>query len=347
MPVSITEVRWKREQRSVDFDDGVFTVNELLEVWTDLPADPGASVTSDPLFFVGDPLFPEIGDTHPENTNLRFKTIGQGTMLEGDKSKWQFPLVYASNQTAKTDQGGDSSFEEDEFVDATIAKKSWTFKSIKVPRRSTQVSDDGGSTYTTGNYPPCTTTGEPINVSETKYLPVLSYTRNELTTPSSVLSFVGSVNSDSITLDGLVVAPDAALCSDVKISEWKRDQNTEFRTVQYQFILRDDLWDLDLLNRGFYIQTYDAVGDTSTTSRIQLPAGPPPEPGKPPKKSFVTTPQLLGFTQGTGATDKAKHFTSNTFVVKSTDTPTFDPSDVHVRKYRHPQRTAFAGYGFN
>jgi len=339
MVVSITEVRWKREQRSVDYSDGVFTVNELLEVWTDLPADPGASVTSDPLFFVGDPLFPEIGDPHPENSNIRFQTIGQGTMLEGDKSKWQFPLVYSSAQVAATDQGGDSDFKEDEYVDSSRAKKSWSFKTVKVPRRPSQVSDDGGFTFTGANYFPTTTAGEPINVTESNYLPVLNYTRNELATPPSVLSFVGSVNSDSITLDGVSVSPEAALCSDVRISEWKRDQGTQFRTVQYTFMLKDDLWDLDLLNRGFYLRTYDLVEDTSTPHWAELPTG----PGGTDVR--VATPQLLGFTQGTGATDKDRAFTSNTFLLDAS--PTVDNSDVHVRKYRHPQRTAFAGYGFS
>jgi hypothetical protein len=332
---SITEVRWQREGRSVDFEDGVFTVNEVLEVWTDLPADPGASVTSDPLFFVGDPLFPEIGDVHPENNNLRFTTIGQGTMLEGDKSKWQFPLVYSSNQTAIADQGGNSNFEDDEFVDASIARKSWSFKSIKVPRRASPVSDDGGTSYTTNSYFPGTTAGEPINVTETAYLPVLSYTRNELATPSSVLTFVGSVNSDAITLDGLSVAPDAALCSDVKISEWKRDQAVQFRTVQYQFILKDSLWDLELINRGFYVRE----STDPKPSHAELPAGPSG------KKTPVTTPQLLGFTQGTGATDKDKFLSSETFLLDAS--ATVDPSDVHVRQYKHPQRAAFAGYGFS
>jgi hypothetical protein len=187
-----------------------------------------------------------------------------------------------------------------------------------------------------------TTAGEPINSTETKYLPVLNYTRNELSTPASILSFVGSVNSDAITLDGIAVAADAALVSDIKISPWKRDQGFQFRSVQYTFMLKDDLWDLDLLNRGFYIRTYDAAATpdpTSTLSVAQKPAGPEL------KLANVTTPQLLKFVQGSGANDYEKYFSSNTSLLPVSDT--VDLSDAHFRKYQHPQRTTFSGYGFS
>ncbi len=312
----------------------MFTVGETIEVWTDLPADPGASVTSDPLFFVGDVLFPSIGDPHPENSAVRFASIGQGTQLEGDKSKWSFDLVYSSDQPGVSDQSGDSNFKDDEFVNVTIARKSWSFKSVVAPRRATKFSDDGGVTWSDGLYTTQTTAGEPINSTETKYLPVLNYTRNELSTPASVISFVGSVNSDSISLDGLAVAPDAALVSDIKISEWKRDQSSQFRTVQYTFILRDDLWDLDMLNQGFYVKPRDEDSFIG-----KKPAGPEL------KLANVTKPQMLKFDAGLGGpNDEARFFESETSII---DFSSVSPDQVHYRKFQHPQRTVFAGYGFS
>ena len=337
----------------MSFAEGVYTVNENLEVWTDLPADPGGTVTSDPLFFVGDPLFPAIGDQHPENTGLRFQNIGQATQLEKDKSKWMFPLIYSSEQVAVADQGGDANYRENEYYDSIIARKNWSFKSIKIPRRASVVSDDGGSNYTTNPQQTATTAGEPVNSTETKYLPVLNYTRNELVIPPDILEFVGSVNSDAITVDGLAVAPDAALVSDIKISQWKRDQATQYRTVSYTFILKDDLWDLDMLNRGFYIRTYDPgsivfpLSDPSSTLSIaQKPAGPEL------KLANVTTPQLLKYTAGTvgsgvgnSPVNDAEVFFSSTTELLPIDGTT-DLSDAHFRKYAHPQRTVFSGYAF-
>jgi len=334
MAISITDVHWKREQRSVSFNSGVFTITEMLQVFTDLPADPGATVTSDPLFFIGDAMFPAIGSQHPENSGLRFENIGQATQMEENKSVWMFPLIYTSRQPDVTDQSGDSNYEEDEFVNASIASKSWSFKSIKIPRRPSQVSDDGGTTYSTGSLLTSTTAGEPINSSETKYLPVLNYVRNELAVPASILSFVGSVNSDVVTLDGVPVAADTALVSDIKVSPWKRDQASEFRTVTYTFILKDDLWGLELINRGFYIK--DVAPDGPQIA--ELPAG----PGL--KETPVTTPQLLKFTPGSGATDLAKFLSSKTELL---DLKVDGPGSYHTRTYLHPQRTAFTGYGFS
>jgi hypothetical protein len=336
--MNILEIRWLRDDRTVSFDDGVFTVNETIRVTTDLAIDPGLTVTSDPLFFIGDPLFPEIGSVHPEQNGLRFSNIGRARQMKQDKRVWEFPLIYKSNQPDSTDQGGDSNYKEDEFVDTLIAKKQWGFKSVQVPRRSSKVSDDDGATWTTYAYPTTTTAGETLLTNEDRFLPVLTYTRNELSVPTDILDIPGSVNSDSITLDGITVGPRMALISDVKISEWKRDQLYEFRTVTYTIVLKPDTWDLRLLNMGFYVKEAGQVPKRGQQFAGMLADG--TTPGIP--KDLVKA-ALLKFTPGSNADD---WFNGGITRLNGDDgtggwTSAASPADIHYRRFQHPQLLAF------
>lgn len=329
--VAITKVEFGRDGRSVSHSSGTFTANEPVRVYTDLALDPGGTTTADPLFFIGDPLFPAIGASHPAQTNLRLKNFGRAEQNKKDKRIWDFTLIYTSDQPTIAEQSGDSNYKEDEFVDTLIAKKSWGFKTIEIPRRPTVVSDDNGTTWTTEKSPVQTTAGEPVPANESKFLPVLTYTRNELSTPAAILSLVGSVNSDAITLDGLSVGIREALISNVTVSEWKRDQTYQFRTVVYTLMIDEATWDLRMLNRGFYVK---AANEDPVVA--ELPAG------ADLKKVPVKSPQLLSFTAGTDADDFDGSITAlipPATVLSGTDW-------YHERRYKHPQITPFTAYGF-
>jgi len=331
--VAITAVNFKRENRQVSFVNGVFTVTEPVEVFTDLALSPGATVTSDPLFFVGDPLFPTIGDVHPENSNIRFHNIGNGTPTNEKKSVWRFPLIYKSNQPSTTEQSGDSNQRDDEYVNSTIAKKSWSFKSVQIPRRRTPVSDDDGTTFTTADHPICTTAGEPLIASESQYTPTCTYNRNELVVPASIMSLVGSVNTDAITIDGIPVTARQALISDVRITPWKTDKGVSFRTVTYTIMLKEDTWDLRVLNRGIYQKEVNQ----NKTIIEQAPAN-----GRKPIP--ITKPVLLEFFPS-GTTDDFQN--SATLPLDLNGSLDEIGSKTHFRRYLHPQLTAFSAYGFN
>lgn len=337
--MAIIDVRWQREGRSVSYsEEGVFTVNETIHVQTNLAIDPGGDVTSNPLFFIGDPLFPQIGDVHPKNSTLRFKNIGRATQMKEDKRVWAFPLVYTSSQPAITAQAGDQNFKEDEFVDTLIAKKTWGFKGVQMPMRARKVSDDGGVTWSTNYEPTATTAGESIAATEDRFLPIVTYTRNELLVPPSILDLVGSVNSDVITVDNLSVDVRKCLCSNLTISEWKRDETYEFRTVTYTFMLNEDTWDFSLLNRGFYERLLDATtGLVGSESRVEVPNG-KNEDGQARKDIPAASPRLLKYDAATDVTTGIR-FTG--------EGANGDMSDVHYRRYRNPYLTSFGALGIS
>lgn len=330
--MAIIDVRWQREGRAVSYsEEGVFTVNETIHVQTDLAIDPGTDVTSNPLFFIGDPLFPQIGDVHPKNGTLRFKNIGRASQMKEDKRVWAFPLVYTSAQPAITAQAGDQNFKENEFVDTLIAKKSWGFKGVQMPMRARKVSDNGGTTWSTNYEPTATTAGESIAATEDRFIPVVTYTRNELSVPASILSFVGSVNSDVITVDNLSVGVRKCLCSNLTISEWKRDETYEFRTVTYTFMLNEDTWDFRLLNRGFYEQPNAEFG----VNRIEVPNG-LNEDNTARKWIPASTPQLLQYYAGITTALRLAGTNANGTM-----------ADVHYRRYQNPYLTSFGALGIS
>lgn len=343
--MAITSLEYSRAgaQRTVSYDGAVFTVNEPVIIETD---DTVGTSTTNPLFFVGDPMFPAIGDAHPEEGNLRFHNIGSASQKKEHIGVWDMTLIYKSNQPDTTTEGGDPNFNQDRYDNPTIANKQWSFKSVQMPRRPSVVSDDDQATYSDDAMPITTTAGEPIMVTESKYLPVCTYTRNELTVPNALLSFVGSVNNDSITIDGLPVAPGAALVSNVSISDWKRDQGTYFRTVTYMFTLNDDTWDLQLLNRGIYGRV--VADDGSEVEPVKVP-------GYDKDSNLVParTPQLLKYTGNTWRDDGTNTALENFLGGTTTrfewrDALTAEtPASFHVRYFRHPQYTAFTPYGFS
>jgi hypothetical protein len=342
--MAITAVRYlgiSRGNRDVSYRDGIYTVTEPIEVITDAaqPQDedsgnPGTYfATSDPLFFVGDPAFPSIGDEHPANANLRLENITRVKQDPNDWQRWTMGLIFTSKQGATTEQGGDLDFKTEKYVNALIAKKSWSFKSVTAPRRDTIVYDGATHGWTSNTYPVQTTAGEPLNATEELFLPVCNYTRNEVATPANILTLVGSVNSNTQTIDGISCAAKTIQVTNITVSEWKKDQGQAFRTVTYTFTINPSTWDLFVVNRGSFVK---ASGKEPQRAKIKNT-----EDGK---WVPATSPMNLRF-DDTSMANADDFGLGSTYNLESDDTTPI--SRPHIRRYQHPQLVNLSGYNFD
>jgi hypothetical protein len=243
-------------------DEYQMTLTEEWEVKTDVTAgDWGAA---DPLFFVGDPLFPAIGAYHERNSYLQFKNFSSAT--QHTANFWTF-----SGMQFVTDF---IEFNTDRYnpVDPNEAEKSWSFSTLQKVLYRAKVSDPTGQQkferpvdedkfpFSDDDEPVAIKeTGEPIaGLTQNRYIPVCTYVRNEENPPSTLVTdpLVGTVNTEEMTIDGLTVPARTCLVQDVKVSVKKKSLaaigTKEFRTITYTLAIDVEGWDIDLLQTGYY-----------------------------------------------------------------------------------------------
>ncbi len=223
---------------------GGWTVTETLQAKFDAMFEPD----DDPLDFVGDVMLPSIGSPHPYNASLFLNSVPSASFAQGSLSAINFACEYSTIRISA------SQFQRDRYIDSTTADKSWSFRQTAIPVEKAYVSDDDGSTWSSSEKPVQNTLGELFipGLTKTRYMPVCRYVRNETVTPTGILNLPGSVNNDSITIDGKSVTARQALIVSLGVSSWKRFEGYSFRTVDYEIIVKDDGWDESVLNKGFY-----------------------------------------------------------------------------------------------
>ena len=279
--------------------------------------------TVDPLFFYGDPALPAVGVQHPENPWLRLKGVPSGTAIDKSLTAWNCDLVWTT-KTLDPDY-----HEPDRYDDSLRATKRWSHRILEEPVAKAYVSDDGGSTFGGSPEPVASTAGEIYvpGLTKNRYLPVCTYTRNELSVPSAILSLPGAVNSDSITIDGLAVTAGQALIASVEVSEWKRFFTWSFRTVTYEIVLKPEGWDDVVLNQGLIIIK------SGTPERAMLYDGLDVDSDERPLVQATEPVPLNSSSRNRDSYDTA-----------SPDYTNFTP---HYRVFRHLTYTAFSAYAFS
>lgn len=205
--------------------------------------------TEDPLDFLGDVLLPALGDPHPDNSNLLLTRVGNGRSIDNSFKAWEFDLTWSTISLEATRH------DPQRYDDSTRATKSWSHRAIVEPVEEAYVSDNSGSSFSSGKEPVANTVGDVYvpGLTRNRYLPVCSYSRNQLTVSAATLKLPGYVNNDAFTLDGISITAGQALILSADVSALKRDNAYSFRTVDFQIIIREEGWDDRVLNRGFYV----------------------------------------------------------------------------------------------
>lgn len=302
----------------------------------------------DPLFFIGDPLFPAIGSSHDDQPALKFRTFASAEQTSSSR-QWLFRGMKWSTWYRDAAQN----FQQELYNDTlpTVADRSWTFQPQQLVMDYARVADPtGGSKFTrpvptadfSANPEPVAVkeTGEPIlGLSRTIYVPICTYVRNELTPPATLVTapLVGIVNSDVVTIDGLTCAIGTVMIQNIGISNSKTSIKSDktrvnFRTLTYTLAVKHDGWDIEGLNAGYYAIVTE--GATSSVARILVKDGLNADESKRPMRP-TSTKQLIDING------------------KWIDTSPDDPAnanwrdDIHYRVFQGAIRAPFASFNFS
>lgn len=332
------------------------SLTEDWKVQTDEPTVGDPSDYGNPLFFIGDPLFPGIGTAHPRSSVLLFKTFQSAT--QHSHTLWTFRgMEYATDQLP-LGVGLEDDFEEDRYDDLNplAADRSWNFQTVEKALDKARVSDPTGANkfdrpvdevafpFSTDPEPVATrNVGEPIlGLTRTRYLPVCTYIRNEINPPTNLLTddLVGSVNSDAITVHGLSVPAGTCCLQDLTISSAKRSlistgAAVAYHTMTYVLVIDKEGWDEDVLHAGYYaVEPGPVAPNTPAFHRIKVPGG-LDGTGARLKPVPASTPQLLDVLGEWLPTDPSLPGTTNW------------RDDVHYRVFRTKGRIPFAQFNFS
>lgn len=232
------------ESRSATLqENGVWEVTETWQGIFD-------GEVTDPLDFLGDPLIPALWTPHPNNALLYLKGCPNVVPPIKDSLRaLNFTLVWSTGILAAADK-----HEPQKYEDSIRATKSWSHRVVQFPVEEAYVSDDDGATFSMDKIPIQNTMYDLVipGVTRNRYMPTCRYSRNELVVPTGVLDLPGLINNDAITLDGKAVAIGTAMIIAAPVSAQKRDLVYDFRTVDYEFLIKEEGWDEKILNRGFY-----------------------------------------------------------------------------------------------
>lgn len=294
---------------------------------------------TDPLDFLGDPMLPGVGTPHPLNSLLYLKNVPNGVPPKGSVLRTlNFTLVW-STLTLSSDKHDPSRFD-----DSLRATKSWSHRVIQEPVEKAYVSDDEGVTWSDDPGPIENTVHDLIipGISGNRYMPTCRYSRNELVVPAAVLDLPGYVNNDTFTLDGISVAPNTAMIIAAPVSSWKRSEMYEFRTVDYEILIKEDGWDEKILNRGFYSYQIGTHLDEHPVKKICKVKNGLADPEDSESNEFpyknVEEPVSLNV-QGIDRHQHESYFDAHPELYPLV----FEP---HYRWFRHLTYTSFAALGF-
>jgi hypothetical protein len=297
-------------------DQGIWEIREKWQAKWDYEV-------TDPLEFLGDPLLPSIGTAHPENALLFLKGVGGfAPPIDGSLMALDFVLIWATNGIAAANR-----HDPDRYVDGLRATKSWGHRVVQEPVEKAFVSDDDGATWSDDELPVENTVDDLFvpGLTRNRYMPTCRYSRNELVVPVTVLELPGLVNNDAFTLDGRSVAIGQALIIAAPVSVPKRFETYEFRTIDFEILIRTEGWDESLLNRGFYC--FGVTNGVKKRCLIKNGLADETEDERP----YVYAEEPVSLDEN--GVDRTQYVDPDTFVP-------------HFRKFRYMQRTSFTALGF-
>jgi len=315
--VAATSFVRQPQGRSVSFtDQGIWEVREQWLATFDEQMD-------DPLTFLGDPLLPAIGTPHPDNPLLFLKGVPNGAP-PSDKAlrSMVFTLAWATNGIAAANR-----HDPDRYIDGLRATKSWGHRVVQEPVEKALVSDDDGVTWSEDELPVENTVDDLFipGITRNRYMPTCRYSRNELVVPVAVLDLPGIVNNDAFTLDGVPVEIGQALIIAAPVSAPKRFETYEFRTIDFEILIRTEGWDESLLNRGFY--SFSVTNGVK--QRCLIKNGLADESAD--ERPYIYAEEPVSLDQA--GVDRTQYSTPDDFVP-------------HFRRFRYLQRTSFSALGF-
>lgn len=317
MPV--TSFVRKPEGRSYALlDSGIWEVTEIWQATFD-------GQINDPLDFLGSSYLPAIGEEHPDQPLLFLKRVPQGKPpIDRSLKAIDFTLIWSTAGLAAADR-----HDPDRYVDGTRATKSWSHRVVQEPVEKAYVSDDDGVTWSDDPLPVENTVDDLYvpGITKNRYLAVCRYSRNELVVPVDALELPGLVNNDTFTLDGKTVTAGQAMIIAAPISSPKRFETYEFRTVDYEILLRPEGFDEELLNAGW--NCFDI--NNGARRRCKEPNGLNDDGTERP---WRWTEQPVSLDEN--GVDKYQYPEAerDTFVA-------------HYRKFRHLTRVSFSALGFS
>lgn len=316
----VTFTRLMQETRSATLqDNGVWEITETWQAVFD-------GEVTDPLDYLGDPLLPAIWTPHPNNAQLYLKGVPNVVPpIGGSLRALNFTLVYSTGILAAADKHDPSKYE-----DSTRATKSWSHRVVQFPVEEAYVSDDDGATFSVDKIPIQNTLDDLIipGITRNRYMPTCRYSRNELIVPSSVLDLPGLINNDAITLDGKSVAIGTAMIIAAPVSSQKRFESYSFRTVDYEFLIKEEGWDEKILNRGFYCRHIPS----NVKERCKVKNGIADETAD--ERPLVNSEEPVALDIDDHDRRQVEDELSGTFVE-------------HYRFFRHLTYTSFGALGFN
>lgn len=213
------------------WSDGKKGAREYEELYRVITNDPDASALA---VRVAVPVV--VGDFYSDDPAARC-TGRTAKRHEDSREVWEVTVTYAY-------EPGDEE-EEDDNPLARPALIRWTAAQYTKP----VIKDRNGNAVvnSAGDY-----FDPPPEIEDVRWQVTAQV--NWATVPSSILGYAGRVNSAAFTIDGVTVGAGQARLAGLDISEVQYENDVTYRTVTAVYELRNEGFDLEVLDQGFRIK---------------------------------------------------------------------------------------------
>ena len=236
--MAITDFNQQLEDRRIALsEEGEIVVREKWIAQLDAPE-------TNPATIFNDPKVPLQFSPHPKSPLL---TLAEIRAEGSNKSRtvWYFRLVWKTSSGRLNDPNA-TQFSPDKY-DANnpgLQRVRWSFGTEK------RVLDRGRLHLGAANYYGASIYDNnggqlhvPQNSAGQAFSPTLQYDyrfpialveRNELKAPQALFDYIQGINQDAFQIDGLVADPYTARMLDIGVSDWKRFEQYDYRTITYK-----------------------------------------------------------------------------------------------------------------
>ena len=236
---SVNEI-WQGRSGGTNFEARRFT--RVFQVITDNKFDTSVQVT-----FTGTPV---IGDLHPSDNGAFCQDV-DARQQPFSPTVWIVTCSYSSkNENVVKDK--------DNPLNDT-AQITWTTEQfqrvVAFDRNDDAVLNSAGQIF-----------DPPLMVDDTRV--VVNIVTNQAFVPTWIIETPDTLNSTTVTIDGLTIAPEKAKVKTATVSPQKRRNNINYRTVSLSIALNRKGWQPKLLDIGF-----TKVDPNDSTKRIAITQG--------------------------------------------------------------------------
>jgi len=236
--MAITEINQQLDDRRISLsEEGEIVIREKHIALLD-------TAETNPSVIINDPKVPLQFSQHPQNPLLTLAEI----RAEGSnkaRTVWYFRLVWKTSSSRLNDPNATQfSPEKYDADNPGLQRVRWSFGTEK------RILDRGRLHLGASNYRGTSVYDDndgqlhvPQNSAGQAFSPTLQYDyrfpialidRNELQAPSALFDYIQGINRDSFKIDGLTAEPYTARMLDIGVSDWKRYQQYDYRTITYK-----------------------------------------------------------------------------------------------------------------